>query len=217
MLTVNFQNWMDIDANRVCEKYLFFFILGTQQQSGECFKLDIVAGLTFGVEFDLPRCVPVTVNVGENGCYVWVLWWTGNFSSPSLVYVRALAGGTGWSRLCEWTGVKDSLRTSVHRGLRRKKKKKLIQVRSIYVIIDIEFSPTSSCSQSRARINAKGKFVLIYKFWECISIVLSMTCLKMALFCIKSWVKSFEALSNFYKTTGVLVVEKKSPIKQTPD
>lgn len=77
MLTVNFQNWMDIDANRVCEKYLFFFILGTQQQSGECFKLDIVAGLniclTFGVEFDLPRCVPVTVNVGENGCYVWVL------------------------------------------------------------------------------------------------------------------------------------------------
>lgn len=90
-------------------------------------------------------------------------------------------------------------------GEKKKKKVNSVEmlVRSIYVIIDIEFSPTSSCSQSRARINAKRKFVLIYTFWECISIVLSMACLKMALFCIKFWVKSFETLSMYVLMWGV--------------
>lgn len=42
-------------------------------------------------------------------------------SSPSLVDVRALAGGTGRGRLGERSRVQDPLRTSVHCCLMRKK------------------------------------------------------------------------------------------------
>ena len=39
--------------------------------------------------------------------------------SPGLMNVRALAGGTGWSRLGERARVQDPLGSSVHRRLRR--------------------------------------------------------------------------------------------------